>query len=82
MHADELWRWAFGGVTTIVLGLIALVYNVLFAHILRVEANIWAALENLRTSHEGLNTKILERLSNIPTRDEVRVMLRDIHGGV
>ena len=81
MQADELWRWALSGATTVILGLVALVYNVLSAHILRVETNIWAALENLRTSHEGLNTKILERLSNIPTRDEVRIMLRDIHGG-
>ena len=82
---SETWKWALGGVTAIMLGLMTTVYKTLDKKVSRLEdsglQDIWNAIDGLRKADADFSQKILDRLSTIPTREEVRAMLRDTMKG-
>lgn len=79
------WEWAISGISAVQFALMLVIYKVLSFQISRLEdsklTEIWTAIDGLRKTDAEFSEKILERLSSIPTREEVRAMLRDMKGG-
>ena len=75
-------QWVLSGLAAIQLTLLGVVYKVLSRQVSRLEdsklVEIWTAIDALRKTDAEMSEKILDRLSNIPTREEVRGMLRDM----